>query len=83
MVRRRAAVTEMALRADSRAGVVQNTRIFRYYRDLISFQERGMPNQLLRCVNPSEVWARNAYLHRGAHVAALHRCGHTLVCAAG
>ncbi len=31
-----------------------NTRIFRYYRDLISFRERGMPNQLLRCVNPSE-----------------------------
>jgi hypothetical protein len=31
-----------------------STRIFRYYRDLISFQERGMPNQLLRCVNPAE-----------------------------
>lgn len=31
-----------------------NVRIFRYYRDLISFRERGMPSQLLRCVNPSE-----------------------------
>eukprot|EP01044_Picomonas_judraskeda_P011466 COSAG03_NODE_1566_length_3865_cov_5.286511_1_plen_350_part_00 len=31
-----------------------NTRIFRYYRDLISFRERGMPSQLLRCVNPTE-----------------------------
>jgi hypothetical protein len=31
-----------------------NVRIFRYYRDLISFRERGIPKQLLRCVNPAE-----------------------------
>jgi hypothetical protein len=43
-----------------------NTRIFRYYRDLISFRERGMPSQLLRCVNPSE--ARLLDAATGTHV---------------
>ena len=40
-----------------------STRIFRYYRDLISFQERGIPNQLLRCVNPAEARLLDAATH--------------------
>lgn len=43
-----------------------NTRIFRYYRDLISFRERGMPSQLLRCVNPQEAKLLDAAT--GTHV---------------
>jgi len=60
-------------RASRAAQIIQNcwrgymnTRIFRYYRDLISFRERGMPAQLLRCVNPSE--ARLLDAATGTHV---------------
>mmetsp|Transcript_42038 Transcript_42038/g.108196 ORF Transcript_42038/g.108196 Transcript_42038/m.108196 type:complete len:86 (+) Transcript_42038:173-430(+) len=31
-----------------------NRRIFRYYRDLIRFREKGEPGQLLRYINPPE-----------------------------
>mmetsp|Transcript_19102 Transcript_19102/g.44775 ORF Transcript_19102/g.44775 Transcript_19102/m.44775 type:complete len:279 (-) Transcript_19102:165-1001(-) len=46
---------------DSAAGVIQrawtnftNVRIFKYYRDLISFREKGDPGVLLKCINPRE-----------------------------
>jgi hypothetical protein len=32
----------------------QNVRIYRYYRDLVSFRHRGDPGLLLRCINPHE-----------------------------
>mmetsp|Transcript_13159 Transcript_13159/g.26290 ORF Transcript_13159/g.26290 Transcript_13159/m.26290 type:complete len:280 (-) Transcript_13159:591-1430(-) len=31
-----------------------NTRIYRYYRDLVNFRHRGDPGLLLRCINPQE-----------------------------
>ena len=44
----------------------RNARIFRYYRDLIHFRERGDPKELLRSINPRE--AQLADAAAGIHV---------------
>ena len=44
----------MAVRIQRKWKAFMDVRIYRYYRDLINFRERGLPNQLLRCVNPAE-----------------------------
>lgn len=41
-------------------------RIFRYYRDLISFQDVGDPSSMLRAINPAEASLLDASM--GAHV---------------
>lgn len=33
---------------------LQDVQVYRYYRDLISFQSRGDPAVMLRCINPNE-----------------------------
>lgn len=43
-----------------------NRRIYRYYRDLISFQHVGDPAQMLRAINPGEASLLDAAM--GAHV---------------
>lgn len=43
-----------------------NRRIFRYYRDLISFRDAGDPARMLRAVNPGEAALLDAAM--GAHV---------------
>lgn len=34
--------------------VLQDTQVFRYYRDLINFRRQGNPALMLRCINPAE-----------------------------
>ena len=36
-------------------GCSQDVRIYRYYRDLIKFRERGDPGLMLKCINPAGV----------------------------
>uniref|UniRef100_K3WFF6 Uncharacterized protein n=1 Tax=Globisporangium ultimum (strain ATCC 200006 / CBS 805.95 / DAOM BR144) TaxID=431595 RepID=K3WFF6_GLOUD len=43
-----------------------NRRIYRYYRDLITFQNTGDPARMLRTINPSEAGLLDAAM--GAHV---------------
>ena len=33
---------------------MQDTQVYRYYRDLINFKTRGDPSTMLRCINPNE-----------------------------
>ena len=34
---------------------LQDIKVFRFYRDLIHFHDRGSPSLMLRCINPAEV----------------------------
>ena len=34
--------------------VVKDRSVYRYYRDLINFRQKGDPAVMLRCINPSE-----------------------------
>ena len=40
--------------------------MFRYYRDLINFRQRGDPAMMLRCINPNEAKMLDAAA--GVHV---------------
>lgn len=37
-----------------------NVRIFKYYKELINFKEKGDPTQLLKSVNPGEAFILDA-----------------------
>ena len=37
-----------------RCVVLQDRNVYRYYRDLINFRQKGDPAVMLRCINPSE-----------------------------
>ena len=34
--------------------ITQDVQVFKYYRDLINFRNRGDPSMMLRCINPVE-----------------------------
>jgi len=65
--RDQAATRDRAARVIQRAWLgFRNSRIFRYYRDLIHFRERGDPRELLKSINPRE--AQLADAASGIHV---------------
>ena len=41
---------------------MQDIQVYRFYRDLISFQGLGDPSMMLRCINPREV--RSMYVKK-------------------
>ena|SRR6218665_3608983 len=46
--------------------VPQDVNVYRYYRDLISFRQKGDPSMMLRAINPGE--ARYLDSAAGVHV---------------
>ena len=32
----------------------QDIQVYRYYRDLINFKQKGDPSMMLKCINPNE-----------------------------
>lgn len=46
--------------------VLQDAKVYRFYRDLINFKRRGNPKMMLRCINPAEAKLLDKAI--GAHV---------------
>ena len=46
--------------------IFQDVQVFRYYRDLVNFKQRGNPKMMLRCINPNEAKLLDAAV--GVHI---------------